>query len=175
MSTYAIGYDLFTGSQHSDLLFDSVTLRGPPQLGASLSQVYIDAPHLAGSEKSIFLIYGVDGMSFRDGHWTAPEATLKQTNIWTRPYQISTNDSSIMALVIWPEPVATSPMRVSLYTGGDAKQDPFEDDMIQWFNVHIQRGVKLDVVKASHHGSHFSTNEQLLLQTLQYLIISAGK
>ncbi|KAM6535497.1 hypothetical protein FALCPG4_005055 [Fusarium falciforme] len=160
VSTYAMGYDLFAAPQHIDK-----TLTKPSMWPSSLSQVYSDAPELLAFERPIFLVYGVDGLSFRHGidQWTPPSATTS----------VSKNNSSIMALVIWPEPVATEPMRVSLYTGGDVEQVPMEDDLVEWL-VDGPRELKLDVVKASHHGSHYSTSEKLLMQKLQYLVISAG-
>lgn len=160
VSTYAMGYDLFTRYDHTNK-----TLRPPSIWPSSLSQIYSYAPNLVAFQKPIFLVYGVDGLSFRDDNnlWTAPSA----------PTKLSRNDSSIMALVIWPKRDAAKPMRVSLYTGGDVEQDPMEDGLVKWLEADSGK-LKLDVVKASHHGSHYSTSEKLLMQDLQYLVISAG-
>lgn len=159
VSTYTMGRDLFAG------LDDKKKTQEPPSLWpSSLSQVYAHAPDLVAFAKPIFLVYGVEGLSFSHGsdEWFSPKAP-----------SVSKNDSSIMALVIWPERDAAKPMRVSLYTGGDVTQDPIEDQLAQWL-VHGPREMKLDVVKASHHGSHYSTNEVLLMQKMQYFVISAG-
>lgn len=164
VSTYAMGHDLFTSLKPSENTLTKPSM-WPFMWPSSLSQVYSNAPNLVAFKKPIFLVYGVDGLSFNDSidQWSAPSA----------PTKLSKNDSSIMALVIWPEPVATEPMRVSLYTGGDVEQDPMEDELVKWL-VDGPRKLKLDVVKASHHGSHYSTSEKLLMQKLQYLVISAG-
>ncbi|KAJ3466985.1 hypothetical protein MRS44_004549 [Fusarium solani] len=164
VSTYAMGHDLFTSLKPSENTLTKPSM-WPFMWPSSLSQVYSNAPNLVAFKKPIFLVYGVDGLSFKDSidQWSAPSA----------PTKLSKNDSSIMALVIWPEPVATEPMRVSLYTGGDVEQDPMEDELVKWL-VDGPRKLKLDVVKASHHGSHYSTSEKLLMQKLQYLVISAG-
>ncbi|KAI8722383.1 hypothetical protein NCS52_00382000 [Fusarium sp. LHS14.1] len=115
-------------------------------------------------QRPIFFVYAVDGLSFRH-----------KENLWTElsgPTSVSRTSSSIMALVIWPEPVATE-MRVSLYTGGDVEQVPMEDEFVNWLSDG-SRELRLDVVRASHHGSHYSTSEKLLNQKLQYLVVSAG-
>ncbi|KAI8681739.1 hypothetical protein NCS55_00426800 [Fusarium keratoplasticum] len=160
VSTCALGHDLFTTLHHRH-----DTLQRPSMWPSSLSQVYANTPKLLALERPIFLVYGVDGLSFSKSidEWTPP-STL---------FNVSKNNSSIMALVIWPEQVLNGPMRVSLYTGGDVEQDPMEDNLVKWL-VYGTRELKLDVVKASHHGSHYSTSEKLLMQKLQYLVISAG-
>ncbi|KAH7018960.1 hypothetical protein EDB80DRAFT_886738 [Ilyonectria destructans] len=168
VGTYAMGYNLFTGFQHSEESPEPETIREPPTLEKYLEHVYTDAPYLAWGEKPIFLIYGVDGKSFNDEEWEPPKEE------WRKKDRKDKNGSSIMALVIWPVPHPDWQMRVSLYTGGDVEQAP-EDAMMEWIGVRRARTVRLDVVKASHHGSHFSTSEEFLLQSLQYLVISAGR
>ncbi|KAH7122092.1 hypothetical protein B0J13DRAFT_680245 [Dactylonectria estremocensis] len=175
VSTWAIGYNLFTGFQHAEEQPEPglITQRKPPSftLANSLNDVYAYAPHLTAHKRPIFLIYGVDGCSLSDNGWQIPEVNWKKTD------RADKNNSSVVALIIWPVPAPTSSMRVSLYTGGDVEQVPTEDAVIKWMGVGLGslRRVCLDVVKASHHGSHFSTSEDFFLQDLQYLIISAGR
>ncbi|KAJ4030770.1 hypothetical protein NW761_013349 [Fusarium oxysporum] len=170
VGTYAIGYNLFTGCQHREEYGRLDTVQPPPDLEESLDGVYEYAPELNDRKRPIFLIYGVDGMTFRD-EWAAPSRS------WTNRNRNDKNASSIMALVIWPIPFEADDnwqMRVSLYTGGDAEEG-LEEAMMGWLGAEGGRSIHLDVVKAGHHGSHFSTTEESFLHNLQYLVISAGR
>lgn len=167
--TYAIGYNLFTGCQHIEEVHWPNTVQPPPKLEQSLEDVYKCAPELFKHQKPIFLIYGVDGMTFTD-EWAEPNPS------WTGKDRNDKNASSIMALIVWPIPFDADvdhQMRISLYTGGDAEQG-LEEAMMMWLGMGRGRTFYLDVVKAGHHGSHFSTTEHALRNNLQYLVVSAG-
>ncbi|KAH6949436.1 hypothetical protein DER45DRAFT_544800 [Fusarium avenaceum] len=146
VSTYALGFDLFTGSHHANVNHDIRTVTQPAPLGDSMQQVFTDAPSLFNQTKPIFLIFGVDNFTFKvrdePANWVVPDEGWKDvTDGKTK------NNASIMALIIWPRQNLLDSFRVSLYTCGDA----------------------------SHHGSYSSTVEDLFLQNLQYFVVSAGK
>jgi hypothetical protein len=83
------------------------------------------------------------------------------------------NASSIMAVVLWPgaNNIDGQP-RISLYTGGDAGEDE-EEVLLNW----VGQNCAIEIVKAGHHGSHFSTHANFFRQgrNLQSLVISAGE
>ncbi|KAF5980594.1 hypothetical protein FCOIX_4735 [Fusarium coicis] len=169
LGTYAIGYNMFTGCQHIEENLWQNTVQPPPGLENSLDEVYEYARELKDRKRPIFLIYGVDGYTFTDV-WVAPEPS------WKGRLRKDRNASSIMALVIWPIPFEADTnhqMRVSLYTGGDAEEE-LETGMMGWLGMARERTIYLDVVKAGHHGSHFSTTEDVFLHRLQHLIVTAG-
>jgi hypothetical protein len=76
-----------------------------------------------------------------------------------------------MTCIIWPKVLSVP--RISLYTGGDAGEEE-ESCLVDWMTSSGNQKTKLDVIKAGHHGSHFSTPEGLLNFTTDIWVISAG-
>ena len=61
------------------------------------------------------------------------------------------NGGSIVALLIWPAASDNEPLRISLYTAGDAEYQ-VEEALSNWLEA-----VVIKVVKAGHHGSAAGT------------------
>jgi hypothetical protein len=91
-----------------------------------------------------------------------------------------TNGSSIVTMVIWPEP-ALAP-KILHYSPGDAPSG-IERAVVQWANplakvlaaIPMASKVKVPVVKLAHHGSAFSTPRHVIEGfEPEYVVISAG-
>ncbi|KAF2147997.1 hypothetical protein K461DRAFT_324960 [Myriangium duriaei CBS 260.36] len=155
-STYSIGYDLFSG----------ITINTNH---ASLSEAYdtIDTAYLQLQARPVFLCVGADDRFINMG-------PLDPLAVWLNdPHNGKImNASSIMACVIWPRDHG---QRISLYTGGDASE-PEESRLVDWIgnNDMAHQLTKIDVIKAGHHGSHFSTPENLITRDTCAYVVSAG-
>ncbi|KAI1192594.1 hypothetical protein F5X97DRAFT_75535 [Nemania serpens] len=169
-STYALGYDLFF-NQHYET--GSYYIGKPPNKHwpVTVEDVYTRCAELSTFSRPIFLVYGIDNNRLDLNPWTEKQEKWKMTPLKDKDIK---NESSVMALVFWPrDPNQNNgPFRVSLFTGGDVHHWQ-EMQLLEWLD-EAQVEYSLDVVKASHHGSHASTPELMLLNGVQYLVISAG-
>ena len=83
------------------------------------------------------------------------------------------NASSLMTtLMMWD--YATQRPRVHLYTGGDAEEWQ-EDAMLEWLTDNIHKDIKIDAIKAGHHGSHFATTTAFFDHGIEWLVYSAAE
>ncbi|KAK3376171.1 hypothetical protein B0T24DRAFT_572789 [Lasiosphaeria ovina] len=170
IGTPCMGHDLFSGTP----LFNPT----PTQAWApvtSLNHVYENCDLIRNNERPVFLVVGADQHFISDAMFTnydvAPEHPGKGS-------ERLINGASIMAVVIWPTTTKTHVkpfLRVSLYTGGDAEEDR-ERVLLAWMenNATAPGGVKLDVVKTGHHGSHFAMPENMVNFQNKAFVISAG-
>lgn len=167
--TFCLGHDLFA-RKHIEIGDNdrNTTQRTWP---CTLLNVYTQSQTLLAGQKPIFFVYGIDNTSYgAPGDWDIPNQAIRTSDQYK-------NESSIMALIMWPRTVHTPHIRISLFTGGDAPQAQ-EQIMLDWIegpNPDQKNNVTISAVKASHHGSHHSTPEGIFLHRLQLYIISAGR
>ncbi|KAK0713177.1 hypothetical protein B0T26DRAFT_753316 [Lasiosphaeria miniovina] len=164
-STHCLGIDLFTGKHFDNNAGNPPKLKDPV---TSLLGYYGKCAELQKQLSPVFPCISVDE-KFINEKWRVFEEGWKKKSDDAKDM----NASSIMAAVVWPVPSNQSPLRISLYTGGDA-EEVLERSFIAWMTNAAPPGVKLDAVKAGHHGSHNATPENLLMFDAQAFIVSAG-
>jgi len=160
ISTYCIGYDLFSGIPLSGH-------HGTPKLIDSLGDVYTASNLLQGGTP-IFLCIGCEDF-FID--WPDIEDTFNENEInRLAETKKNMNASSLMLISIWPKALPTDPPRINLYTAGDAEEEQ-EEPFIEWIK---NPNAVIDVIKPGHHGSAKATPERLLDYQTKIFLISAG-
>ncbi|KAF2657052.1 hypothetical protein K491DRAFT_348351 [Lophiostoma macrostomum CBS 122681] len=83
------------------------------------------------------------------------------------------NASSIMATLMMWDPSTKRP-RVHLYTGGDAEEWQ-ENEMLDWLETVLHKDIKIDAIKAGHHGSHFATTARFFDHDIDWFVYSAAE
>ena len=171
-SIHALGYDMFSNTHYDRKIFSIENTQHYP---VSLGMVDTSCLSDVRTTKPIFLVYGIDNVRLNSDEWKILPDHMRKAG---QAQQVM-NDSSVMALVMWPTSRRPGEKRrISLYVGGDIDIDN-EKEMLGWLDnggsIHqINTTYTLDVVKASHHGADTSTPERFFIQNSQYIILSAG-